>query len=794
MPDPRSLLEPLLDLHARVRDEVVAATERHSVESLAAMDRDEASDTIYAIDVIGEQVIARFVDTLAREHSFVLVAEGTPEGMPYGDYKTAEWVIIVDPIDGTRGLMYQKRSAWILTGVATNRGPDTSLNDIVLAVQTEIPLVKQYLSDQLWAVRGDGVEARRFNRLTRESSPVRLRPSSVATIEHGYASISRFFPGGRDTLAAIDEEVVAGALGPAVSGKARCFEDQYASTGGQLYELLSGHDRFAADLRPLVTLMLAARSMERRGTIDRPLPLTCHPYDICTALIAEESGVIVTDPFGRPLDVALDTTSPVAWCGYANQGIRAQVEPLLQRALHKRSFHPAERDRELEAFARKLHDDNLFERGSRVFVSRAPGRLDVMGGIADYSGSLVLELPIAEATFAAVQRIDRPVLEIVSVGREPCTIPLDALAREGVPVTYEEARQLFAEDRTAEPPVWPHWASYVAGVLLVLARERGWPLTSGARIVVASNVPEGKGVSSSAAIETATMRALAEAFEIELEPRDLALLCQMSENLVTGAPCGVMDQMTCVFGEADRLLALLCQPAELQPSIPVPDDIAFWGLDSGERHAVGGSDYGAVRTGAFMGLRMVTERLGISVDYLANIEAATFEREIAPWLPEETSGEEFLARYGSTADAVTRVEAHRRYRVRAPTAHPIYERQRAERFRELLLAASAEERPARLGALMYESHASYGACGLGSPGTDRLVELVRAEGPAGGLYGARITGGGSGGTVAVIGRKDASVGIRRVAEAFERATGHVPYVFAGSSHGVRTFGAPSITL
>ena len=794
MPDPRSLLEPLLDLHARVRDEVVAATERHSVESLAAMDRDEASDTIYAIDVIGEQVIARFVDTLAREHSFVLVAEGTPEGMPYGDYKTAEWVIIVDPIDGTRGLMYQKRSAWILTGVATNRGPDTSLNDIVLAVQTEIPLVKQYLSDQLWAVRGEGVEARRFNRLTRQSSPIRLRPSSATTIEHGYAYISRFFPGGRDTLAAIDEEVVAGALGPAVSGKARCFEDQYASTGGQLYELLSGHDRFAADLRPLVTLMLAARSMERRGTIDRPLPLTCHPYDICTALIAEESGVIVTDPFGRPLDVALDTTSPVAWCGYANQGIRAQVEPLLQRALHKRSFHPAERDRELEAFARKLHDDNLFERGSRVFVSRAPGRLDVMGGIADYSGSLVLELPIAEATFAAVQRIDRPVLEIVSVGREPCTIPLDALAREGVPVTYEEARQLFAEDRTAEPPVWPHWASYVAGVLLVLARERGWPLTSGARIVVASNVPEGKGVSSSAAIETATMRALAEAFEIELEPRDLALLCQMSENLVTGAPCGVMDQMTCVFGEADRLLALLCQPAELQPSIPVPDDIAFWGLDSGERHAVGGSDYGAVRTGAFMGLRMVTERLGISVDYLANIEPATFEREIAPWLPEETSGEEFLARYGSTADAVTRVEAGRRYRVRAPTAHPIYERQRAERFRELLLAASAEERPARLGALMYESHASYGACGLGSPGTDRLVELVRAEGPAGGLYGARITGGGSGGTVAVIGRKDASVGIRRVAEAFERATGHVPYVFAGSSHGVRTFGAPSITL
>ncbi len=795
MRDPRALLEPLLQLHGLVRDEVVAATEQRSIESLAAMDRDEASDTIYAIDVVGEQVITRFIETLAREHSFVLVSEGTPEGVPYGPGTPkgvpyggdADWVIIVDPIDGTRGLMYQKRSAWVLTGVAPNRGPQTSLHDIVLAVQTEIPLVKQHLSDQLWAVRGEGVEARRFNRLTRESTPIRLRPSTAPTIEHGYAYVSRFFPGGRDELAAIDEAIVDGALGSAEPGKARCFEDQYASTGGQLYELLAGHDRFIADLRPVLKLLALIR--------EKAPPLTCHPYDICTALIAEESGVILTDPFGRPLDVPLNATEDVAWVGYANHRIQAQVEPLLQRALHARGFHAATRDREVEGVAHILRSNNLFERGSRVFLSRAPGRLDVMGGIADYSGSLVLQRPIAEATFAAVQRIDRPVLEIVSVGRAPCVIPLEALAPGGVPVSYETAKALFADgNAVSDRAIAPHWASYVAGVFLVLARERAWPLTSGARIVVTSNVPEGKGVSSSAAIETATMRAVAEAFDIPLEPRDIALLCQMSENLVTGAPCGVMDQMTCVFGEPNQLLALRCQPAELQPSVPVPNDISFWGLDSGERHAVGGSDYGAVRTGAFMGLRMATERLGISVDYLANIEPGTFERELAGWLPEEMSGQEFLARYGSTADTVTRVEPDRRYRVRAPTAHPIYERQRAERFRQLLIEAHGEDRLAQLGALMYESHASYGACGLGSPGTDRLVELVRAEGSAAGLYGARITGGGSGGTVAVIGRAEAAPAVTRVADAYERATGYRPYVFAESSRGVASFGARSLKL
>ena len=209
---------------------------------------------------------------------------------------------------------------------------------------------------------------------------------------------------------------------------------------------------------------------------------------------------------------------------------------------------------ELDAFLETLRARALFARGAGLSVARAPGRLDVMGGIADYSGSLVLQRPIAEATWAAVQRIDRPVLEIVSVGRAPCTIALATLVRDGAPIAYRDARSMFANDDEAigGGPAAPHWASYVAGGWLVLARERGMPHESGARIVVASNVPEGKGVSSSAAIETASMHAVADAFGIPLEPRDLALLCQTSENLVAGAPCGVMDQMTCVFGEQSR--------------------------------------------------------------------------------------------------------------------------------------------------------------------------------------------------------------------------------------------------
>lgn len=334
MRDPRALLNVILELHGRVRDEIVAAAERHGVDALASIDRDDDGDTIYAIDVTAEAIVARFADVLARDRTFVLVAEGLPGGRrvyPTGiDEADADYRIIVDPIDGTRGLMYQKRSAWMLTAVAPNRGAETSLRDIELAVQTEIPLVKQHLSDQLCAVRGGGAHARRYNRLTGERLSIHLKPSAAKSISHGYATITRFFPGARDELAAIDEAIVSGALGPHGPGKAHCFEDQYASTGGQLHELIAGHDRFIADVRPLLRPVLAKRGL--------PPALSCHPYDICCALIAEESGVIVTDPYGRPLDAPLNVEAEVAWAGYANAHIRAQIEPLFQQTLRARGL------------------------------------------------------------------------------------------------------------------------------------------------------------------------------------------------------------------------------------------------------------------------------------------------------------------------------------------------------------------------------------------------------------------------------------------------------------------------
>src|SRR5215467_12248577 len=446
----------------------------------------------------------------------------------------------------------------------------------------------------------------------------------------------------------------------------------------------------------------------------------------------------------------------------------------------------------------------LFDPKAEIVVARAPGRLDVMGGIADYSGSLVLELPILEATFAALQRQPDRRLTIVSLADgEGQTLAFEMALSEfessGEPVDYETARIRFQQDPSR------HWAAYVAGVFLALMRERGVRFRDGARILIASRVPQGKGVSSSAALEVAVMQAVAAAFDISIDARETAILCQTVENRVAGAPCGVMDQMTASCGEAGRLLALRCQPAELLEMTAIPDEIVFWGLDSGVRHAVTGSDYASVRVGAFMGYRMIAEMAGLKVNigapdepaqiddprwggYLANVMPSEFEQHYAAQLPERIEGAEFLSRYKGTTDEVTRVAPGRSYAVRVPTAHPIYEHHRVRLFAELLREEINEEGMRLAGELMYQSHASYSACGLGSAATDRIVELARAAGPEQGIYGAKITGGGSGGTVAVLGRRDAVAKVQFVATEYQRRTGLQPFIISGSSPSASVFG------
>jgi L-arabinokinase len=422
-----------------------------------------------------------------------------------------------------------------------------------------------------------------------------------------------------------------------------------------------------------------------------------------------------------------------------------------------------------------------------------------MGGIADYSGSLMLPWPIASAAHVAIQRNFSKLLRISSVGPDAnqaariFEIHLDELCGGD----YESLRARFAADREN------HWAAYVAGAFSVLTRETNAAFSDGADMLIRSKVPEGKGVSSSAALEVASMQAVVAAYELTISGIELALLCQKVENLIAGAPCGVMDQMTAACGEANRLLELLCQPAELKGTIQLPDELEIWGIDSGIRHAVGGGDYGRVRTAAFMGYRIVADSAGLSSEqiddgsviiddprwhgYLANIAPEEFELEYAPYIPDRMLGRDFLDTYRGITDSVTSIDPELEYSVMAATRHPVYEHARVSEFASILKSWKGKNQAQRLGELMYESHESYSRCGLGADGTDELVAMVRESG-GNELFGAKITGGGSGGTVAVLGRRGASAAINKIAGRYAQQTGYQPQIISGSSAGADAFG------
>ena len=306
---PEELRLALVRVAEQVRDDVLAACRAETVEQLAAYDDSGPGDTAFAIDRVSEDRLLELVADLPVR----LVAEGVAPQVV-----DAEWTLLADPLDGTRPLAHQKRSAWVLLG-ATRGG---SLADLEVSVTVEVPTVKAALADVLSAVRGEGVRAERVDVRTGERTPFAVAPSRATGLEQGYGGIARYFPGARAELADVDDAVHRRILGPARPGKAQSFEDQYC-TGGTLAELTVGHDRWAADLRPLLG--------DRAG-------ICAHPYDLAGWLVAAEAGVRVVAPDGSPLDAPLDLTSDVAWAAYANDAIRALVEPALQAELRERGL------------------------------------------------------------------------------------------------------------------------------------------------------------------------------------------------------------------------------------------------------------------------------------------------------------------------------------------------------------------------------------------------------------------------------------------------------------------------
>ncbi|MBI3475854.1 MAG: galactokinase [Acidobacteria bacterium] len=455
-----------------------------------------------------------------------------------------------------------------------------------------------------------------------------------------------------------------------------------------------------------------------------------------------------------------------------------------------------------ETVARLRGAGTFFCAGSAIHISRAPGRLDLMGGNVDYTGGLVFQSTIREATWAAVQR--RKDQRIVFWN--PQMKQEGWLERVDFDFSWLKDEPSVRElvNRTPES----RWTAYVLGVFYLLRCKYPSLVTSGANIYLESEVPLNRGVGSSAAIEVAVMKAASAAYGIHLQGVELAEACQWTENVIAESACGIMDQAASVLGDECGLLPLRCQPCQPGPLVPLPAGLRCWGIDSGVRHAVTGIEYEATRAAAFVGYEMICEwedleltrdesgRISRFVEprwngYISNIPPSLFRSQYENRLPLLISGEEILARGKTHPDAFTAIRPQVQYRVRACTRYAVEENHRIETFVELARAADSEETEERfrlMGELMFQSHWSYTECGLGCDATDLLIELVRDECGPGKLLGAKITGGGGGGTVAVLGNEGAEESFRRVVRRYAEARDYEPHVFEGSSAGADRFG------
>ena len=441
-----------------------------------------------------------------------------------------------------------------------------------------------------------------------------------------------------------------------------------------------------------------------------------------------------------------------------------------------------------------------------VYISRAPGRLDLMGGNDDYTGGLVFESTIREATHAAAQLRMDGLVELknktaAKTGwRGDVTINLSELSDE------EAVRKLANKSSDVR------WTAYVLGNIFYLRKKYPDQVLTGIKVYMESTVPLNRGVSSSAAIEVAVMKAAAAAYEIDLYGTELALACQWVENTIAESACGIMDQVAVVMGKQGFIMPLVCQPCNPEPLIKLPEQLKIWGIDSGVSHQIAGVEYEAARAAAFMGYKIICDHLQIAVTrdessdiqrytdpiwngYLANLSCADFYEKFESLLPEQCDQANYLEKHKIHVDPFTTLRENIIYHVWANTKYAVEENQRVRLFSEL--ARGAATNPSQrsfqlMGELMYQSHYAYTECGLGSRATDRIVDLCKKEGIGRGIFGAKITGGGAGGTIVILADKNAGHIIEKIMESYTMEGMGKSYLFEGSSDGADSFGVLTV--
>lgn len=315
--DTAALAAELAEVGREVRDAVLATTVTHADHQVT---RTEGGDVVFGLDARAEVVL---IDALQRRCGDRwpgrLVIEGFDHRVPIGHGEgegDGGWVYLADPVDGTRPWLAGKRSAWVLLG-AGHRAE--TLEDLTVGAAVELPTARSHVGLVAFAtttpITTTATTATTAGDLTavdddltdpaRPPHPRDLRPRESHDLERTFVTVARLAPGQKQRIGAWEDALLAGI---------ETYEDPWLCSGGQLMGLASGADAAVLDPRP------------RFGT-----PLCAHPYDLAALVVARAAGVIVEALPPGPLDVPIATDVDVAWAGYANPAIAAELRARMAR-------------------------------------------------------------------------------------------------------------------------------------------------------------------------------------------------------------------------------------------------------------------------------------------------------------------------------------------------------------------------------------------------------------------------------------------------------------------------------
>lgn len=426
------------------------------------------------------------------------------------------------------------------------------------------------------------------------------------------------------------------------------------------------------------------------------------------------------------------------------------------------------------------------------FAAIAPGRLNIMGGVSDYTGALVLQQPTAAHACVVVQRRSDDAIVISHVDKKSESdsehnVPLSRIHGGDAGWIQPQEAQAFLNGTQ------PATLRCAIGTLVEAIRDSVFPpLTGGLALAVGTDVsvPDGQY----AAVAAACMVATAGLFNIDLDPSRAALVCQKVENEWLRSPVGSSDACCALMGEPSSLLEVRSDSSRCGNSIPCTD-IRIVGIDCGSVESDACERFGSVRAASSMGALLIEriiqheKKAGLCCGgNLSRISINDYVDRFRDRLPTKIKGKEFLSKITDWTDPFTRVEPDVSYKVRSRTEHHIYENARSHQFVE---AVSRGQRVGDVramldaGDLMTASHWSYGQrCGLGHVKTDVLVNAIREHGINKDIYGVKISGRGCGGVVcAMLKPTDRAFGaLDDALRAFEAKSGHRACLHDSTAH------------